>query len=267
MTDKLMMVIPSRWFIKNALRKFRYDMFNTFNLKYIIHYDNNKYFPNADIKGGICYFLSDKTYIGLTNVNQTNLDLTKFEILPTIIDENVFNLTKKLDSYKNIQDLFRSKNSFGIKTNDKRLSNTGAVKCSTSLSNGLFKFIPTDVVKSHDELAKYKIAIPCAYGKGGSEEKTFYTRIVELKPNEVCNESFVYFSFSNQTEANSFKSYIQTTFVKFLVKLRKIKQDITTDVFKWVPIVPLDREWTDEQLFDYFNLTQEERQLILENKI
>jgi hypothetical protein len=28
-------------------------------------------------------------------------------------------------------------------------------------------------------------------------------------------------------------------------------------------MVPFDREWTDEQLFDYFNLTDEERNLVM----
>ena len=28
-------------------------------------------------------------------------------------------------------------------------------------------------------------------------------------------------------------------------------------------MVPFDREWTDDQLFDYFNLTEEERNIIL----
>jgi len=32
-------------------------MLNNFGLKYINHYDDNKFFDNADIKGGVCYFI------------------------------------------------------------------------------------------------------------------------------------------------------------------------------------------------------------------
>ena len=35
------------------------------------------------------------------------------------------------------------------------------------------------------------------------------------------------------------------------------------DTCKWIPLVPFDREWTDDQLFDYFNLTEEERNIVL----
>lgn len=30
-----------------------------------------------------------------------------------------------------------------------------------------------------------------------------------------------------------------------------------------IKIVPFDREWSDDQLFDYFELSQEERNIVL----
>lgn len=30
-----------------------------------------------------------------------------------------------------------------------------------------------------------------------------------------------------------------------------------------IPIIPFDREWTDELLFDYFELSEEERNIVL----
>ena len=31
---------------------------------------------------------------------------------------------------------------------------------------------------------------------------------------------------------------------------------------QWIPMVPFDREWSDELLFEYFNLNEEEIDLI-----
>ena len=34
------------------------------------------------------------------------------------------------------------------------------------------------------------------------------------------------------------------------------------DTLKWIPSVPLDRNWDDKQLCEYFELTEEEKKLI-----
>jgi site-specific DNA-methyltransferase (adenine-specific) len=59
-------------------------------------------------------------------------------------------------------------------------------------------------------------------------------------------------------ERDMFKTYMMTKLFSFLVRLRKIKQHVTSDIFKWVPMVSLDREWTDEMVYKHFNLTEEE---------
>lgn len=58
-------------------------------------------------------------------------------------------------------------------------------------------------------------------------------------------------------------SYLNTKFSNFLLSLRKVSQSIKPDTCKWIPIVPFDREWTDELLLDYFNLTEEDRNIVL----
>ena len=49
-------------------------------------------------------------------------------------------------------------------------------------------------------------------------------------------------------------STINTKFIKFLIKVKKPTQRVKKDVFSLVPVVPFDRIWTDENVFDYFNL-------------
>ena len=57
-------------------------------------------------------------------------------------------------------------------------------------------------------------------------------------------------------------SYLKTKFTQLLLSLRKIDHTVKPDTLKWIPIVPFDREWTDEMLFEYFELSQEEINII-----
>jgi site-specific DNA-methyltransferase (adenine-specific) len=55
---------------------------------------------------------------------------------------------------------------------------------------------------------------------------------------------------------------LNTKFANYLLSIRKVSQDISSDTLKWIPIVPFDREWTDEILVEWFNLTEEDIKLI-----
>ena len=49
--------------------------------------------------------------------------------------------------------------------------------------------------------------------------------------------------------------------------LRKISQDINETTCKWIPLPPLDKEWSDEEIYKYFKLTEDEIKLITDTKI
>ena len=57
-----------------------------------------------------------------------------------------------------------------------------------------------------------------------------------------------------------------TKLYRFLVLQRKVTQDLTPDRFRFVPMLDMTRAWTDEQLYDHFALTADEREYI-ESKI
>ena len=61
----------------------------------------------------------------------------------------------------------------------------------------------------------------------------------------------------------SLLSYLKTNFANYLLGIRKVSQTVKGDTCKWIPMVPFDREWTDEKLFEHFKLTEEEKKLIL----
>lgn len=260
-SENVIMIIPSRWFIKSNLSEFRNNMIKKWGLVTINHFNDNRFFDNADIKGGVCYFHLNKSYNGDIIFNGSNLNLDNIDIIPNNLLSETFSLINKVAKNNNIQKLFNSQGHFNIKTNDIRFSDIGDIKCIVSKQKGNIKYL-SNIDLSNKKVDKWKLAIPSASGKGGMYEQ-FYNRIEILNPGEVCSESFIFFDFNSKNELLFFKSYLETKLFSFLVRLRKIKQHVTSDIFKWVPIVPFDREWTDDQLFDYFNLTEEERNIVL----
>ena len=49
-----------------------------------------------------------------------------------------------------------------------------------------------------------------------------------------------------------------TKFVRFLVLLRKNTQHATSKVYSFVPMQDFSKLWTDEELYQKYNLSQEE---------
>jgi site-specific DNA-methyltransferase (adenine-specific) len=196
-STNILMVTPSRWFVKKSLSSFREKMINEYGLTKIKHFDNNKYFNNTDIKGGISFFLIDKTSKKQTvYFNDQCIDLKNFDIIPNDISIDTFSILNKIKNKKNIQHRFNSQSHFGIKTNDRRLSDNGDIKCYVSKQKGNIKYV-SNIDFGSSKINKWKLLIPSASGKGGMFEN-FFNRIEIAKPGEVCSESFIFFDFDNK---------------------------------------------------------------------
>jgi len=158
----------------------------------------------------------------------------------------------------------RGDNVFGIQTNDKRLTaspDDDSILCHVSIQKGRIKYIRKEYIKNIEKSNTYKVITVEAATKGGEGFGNIYVSL----PGEVLNGSYIYFVTNSVEESKSLQSYLKTKFANFLLSLRKISQHIKPDTLKWIPIVPFDREWTDKELYSYFNLTQEEIDLIEKN--
>jgi len=58
--------------------------------------------------------------------------------------------------------------------------------------------------------------------------------------------------------AENCMSYAKTKFVRFLVSLLSFSQDITRERFAYVPLVDLNKAWTDAELYKKYKLSKEE---------
>ena len=139
-------------------------------------------------------------------------------------------------------------------------ANSNDIVCFVSQKKGGQKYVCRTEVKNQPDIDKWKVVLRAADGKG----RDYTSYYILAKPGQVCSESFVCFCFDTEQIARNFLSYFETNLFKYLMSLRKIKQDITKEVFSLIPQVDLSKNWTDQDLYAYFNLTPQEIALIEE---
>lgn len=65
-------------------------------------------------------------------------------------------------------------------------------------------------------------------------------------------------SFENETEANNLCDYMKTKFFRFLLLQALTSINISKDKFLFVPLQDFSKPWTDSELYEKYNLTDEE---------
>ena len=86
-------------------------------------------------------------------------------------------------------------------------------------------------------------------------------------PTEIHTGSYISFKVSNENEAISLLSYMKCKLPNLLLSLIKSSQDISEATCKWIPLPPLNKQWNDEEIYKYFQLSEDEIKLIKETKI
>ena len=85
---------------------------------------------------------------------------------------------------------------------------------------------------------------------------TFFYRnsdITTLKTNEPC------YNVSNNEEAESLVSYMKTKFARFAFSIHKISRDCYLGRYlSNVPLPPLDRQWSDDSIMEYYHISPEQ---------
>lgn len=84
-----------------------------------------------------------------------------------------------------------------------------------------------------------------------------------FQPGDVCTERFVVLgSFKTEQEAVNFHKFMSTRFVRFLIGCSYYSSEVAARKFEFVPIMDFTREWTDEDLYEYFGIDACERRFI-----
>ena len=278
------LIIPSRWFTtgrENLLGEFRRDMLNNRSIKALTAFpDSHDVFSNVEIKGGLCYYLIDSEYDGECryvlvrdgNRTATERKLNDFDIL--IRDPELASIVKKVTENMNnesesVASIISNDTPFGIPTNPKSnkkkefdISNIKDEKHDVALFylenlKRVTSYISIDAItKNIEDVDRIKVFIPEA---GGSGNDPYVIGKPELAPKRsVCSQTFLYAVFNSENEANNFISYLKTKLFRILVSACKISQHTPSKNYRFVPLQDFSKSWTDTELYEKYNLTQDE---------
>ncbi len=118
-----------------------------------------------------------------------------------------------------------------------------------------------------DHYGKYKIVV------SGATSKFYLGNVIVLGPdNGVCKNNFL-LTFKNKRQAELYKSYLDSKLIKYVIKNVKFNDVVNTGTNSWgyIPQISIqdveqlskkDDFNLDTYLYDLFDLTQDERELI-----
>ena len=272
----VLMITPSRWFAGGlGLKEFRAEMLKDRRLSHLVDYRVEKdVFPKVNVNGGVSYFLWDSEHDGKCLVSHVPAGRSPSAPQARYLDE--FDLLVRQNEgvriLRRVQALgeptfeqrVSSQKPFDLHTNFKGApSKRGLKKALRMHSSRAVSWVPrARVTKSSNLIDRWKVFLVAA--SDGNE--TFPAPIWDLAkgpfvgaPGEICNGSYlVVYPTDDEAVAEAVVAFLRTRFVRFLVSLRKIAQHNDAGRFSFVPDLPMDREWTDEQLYERYGLSDEE---------
>ena len=273
------MIVPSRWFTGGmGLGAFRNKMLNDHRLEAIVDFSlSEDCFPGVDIAGGVNYFLwnrqheGDCVYTYIDNGKKTVLTrkLNEFDVL--VRDNRALQIVRKIKAFNetSISSIMSSLGPFGLSTAERGVPHDNG-KMYKLMSSAGMSYIPRTEIKTGTEyIDQWKVVIGKATSAGAAKaNKSDGTRKViatleVLEPNSVCTFSyFIGGSFKRKSEAINCRNYIATKFVRFLLLQNLGAININKDKFQFVPIQDFTKAWTDKELYEKYNLTNDEIALV-----
>lgn len=269
----VIMVTPSRWFTGGrGLDDFRAAMISDRHIEKLV--DNPKLFdcfPGVEIKGGVSYFLWTRDYDGDTEfqsrvngevVSSSTRDLR--DGLGVVVRDNAAaSIISKVQAAgePSLSVKISPDTPFGLATNfvDFTLAKfDGAVRLyKRGLADAWVE--PSGIIKNPQWIDPIKVLLPEAGDGHGRIPARVLGQPLVAEAGSVCTQTFLVAGlFEDKGAAENAVAYLCTKFVRFLVFQRKISQHTRPEGFKFVPDLPMDRRWTDEELYARYKLEERE---------
>jgi site-specific DNA-methyltransferase (adenine-specific) len=118
------------------------------------------------------------------------------------------------------------------------------------------------IAKNKHLIDAWKVLVPKA-GPGNSGGHVLPDMVLGTpgvaEPNAVCTQTWIVAGpLKSEKQAEIVARYLQTSFVRFLVSLRKISQDAMKGVYRWVPQQDWDQDWSHKLLYEKYGITNGE---------
>jgi site-specific DNA-methyltransferase (adenine-specific) len=267
LSNSVLFITPSRWFSGGrGLNIFRNMMINRNDIKIIKHFGGSGvdiFGSDVEIKGGVSYFLIDKSYNGDILFNDVMLDNTSIRLYGSILYDDIhYKILNKIKSDVFFNLKVQSSNYFGKVYNGvKTLRNSKEcvsdrldddyLRCYVSKKEGFIKYVNKNFSISSN-VDKYKVFTV----KGtnvGSMGNTFIGY-----PNEICSETYLTILCDSEEESENIIDYFKTDFVKYLFKLMNITQNSSKETYRLIPFLNFNKNWTSVDLYSFYKLTDDE---------
>lgn len=271
------MITPSRWFSGGkGLDDFRDRMLADHRFAKLIDYPQlYDVFPGVKIRGGVSYWLWNRDHEGPCEVTTKIGDNVIGEPVLRMLDaydvlvrrnEGVRILDKvrahRVDGVSEplLGDVVSARKPFGLTNQRGKETPVGLNDPILVYGNQTQSYMERSVITNNIEwVDKWKVLLVKAHGTSGRDDVTILGEPVVAGPGTACTETYLVIgAVDSETEARNLASYMRTRFVRFLVSLRKITQNITRDSYLFVPRLSMDRVWTDRDLFERYNIDREQ---------
>ena len=275
----LSMIMPSRWFAGGrGLDDFRASMLNDDRLSTLVDFPKARdCFPTVDIAGGLCYFLWDQqhhddcVFISSIRGNRTESKrkLNEFDIfVRDNIGMNVINKVQRRNE-SSVENRVLTVSPFGIRSfvrgDELRTGDMLSLKSSAGIG-----YINRDLVTKNIALVdKYKLM--CGYlnpdragvNNASDGKSNVTTKLTILEPGEVVTETYIVIgTFDSEEETRNYASYMKTKFARFLILQTMTSMHITQANYRFVPNLDFSRPWTDNELYERYELERTEIEYI-----
>lgn len=271
------MITPSRWFSGGkGLDEFRDKMLRDHRFQKLVDFPQlYDVFPGVKIRGGISYWLWDRDHNGPCEVatmignelvgEPVSRMLDAYDVL--VRRNEAVTILDKVARYRingsrepNLGEKVSARKPFGLTNERGQRTPKGLSDPILLYGNQNTSFIERSLIThNHEWVGKWKVLLVKAHGTSGKEDVTILGNPIVAPPNTACTETYLVIGVcKSEDEARNLAAYMRTRFVRFLVSLRKITQNITRDSYKFVPLLSFDKAWTDAELYKRYGIEEHE---------
>lgn len=275
------MITPSRWFSGGkGLDDFRNNMLEDGRFSKLIDYPQlYDVFPGVKIRGGLSYWVWSRdhegdceitTMIGESVIGEpVNRQLNAYDVF--VRRNEAVRILDKVASFRvdgkrepSLGDQVSARQPFGLTNQRGKISPKGMNDPILIYGNQQTSFLERDLISKNQQwIDQWKVLLVKAHGTSGKDDVTILGEPIVAAPGSACTETYLVIGiYETELEAVNVASFLRTRFVRFLVSLRKITQNITRDSYRFVPLLSPDRSWTDKALYARYGISKSDVEFI-----
>lgn len=271
------MITPSRWFSGGkGLDDFRDQMLRDDRFVKLVDFPQlYDVFPGVKIRGGISYWLWGRDHKGGCEVvTMIGNEVVGEPVIRRLDAYDVFvrrneavRILDKVVSFRvdgqaegSLGDQVSARKPFGLTNQRGKTTKTGIKDPVLLYGNQHTSYVERSIISSHTGwVDQWKVLLVKAHGTSGRDDVSILGEPVVAGPGTACTETYLVIGIcGSEFEAQNLAAYMRTRFVRFLVSLRKITQNITRASYRFVPKLPMDRLWSDGDLYARYGITSDE---------